>query len=227
MSTRTLTFRPGSEEWWLASLLAAQLLAVVGYFGLTDAAVTDPRYVLYPLVWITLGVWAVVRTTPPRASERARWVAGGVAAGYVLALAFLTGLLAVYLQSAGASHGHEHIHGLQVTMTAPGWGPRVAYVTHAFHVYLIPFRVIGYLALGYLVYAALLDATSAALSGVVGVATCLSCTFPLVASALGGLGGAAVFGGLATYSLDISTVAFCLAVGLLTWRPGSTAGARP
>ncbi|PSP96726.1 hypothetical protein BRC89_13325 [Halobacteriales archaeon QS_4_70_19] len=228
MSTRTPRFRPGSEEWWLASLLAAQLLALIGYFGLTDAAITDPRYVLYPLVWITLGVWAVVRTDPPVASERARWVAGGAAAGYVLTLAFLTGLLAVSLQGAGASHGHEHIHGLRLTMTAPGWGPRIAYVTHAFHVYFIPFRVIGYLALGYLVYATLLDATSAALSGVVGVATCLSCTFPLVASALGGLGGAALFGGLAAYSLDISTVAFCLAVGLLTWRPGVTeAGARP
>jgi hypothetical protein len=221
MSTRTLEFRPGSEEWWLASLLAAELLALVAYFGLTDAGITGPRYVLYPLVWITVGVWAVLRTTPPAASERARWVAGGVAAGYVLVLAFLTGLLAVYLSSgAGGSHGHSHVHGLQMTMTSPGWGPRVSYVSHAFHVYFVPFRVIGYLALGYLVYATLLDATSVALSGVVGVATCLSCAFPLVASVLGGLGGAAVMGGLAPYSLDLSTAAFCLAVGLLTWRPG-------
>ncbi|MFB6206554.1 MAG: hypothetical protein ABEJ05_08535 [Haloglomus sp.] len=218
MSTRNLAFRPGSDEWWLATLLAAELLALVGYFGLTSAAVTDPRYVLYPLVWITVGVWAVLRTSPPSASARARWVAGGVAAAYVLVLAFLTGLLAVYLSSGG--HSHSHIHGLQVTMTAPGWGPRVAYVTHAFHVYFVPFRVVGYLALGYLVYATLLDATSAALSGVIGVATCLSCAFPLVASVLGGLGGAALYGGLATYSLDISTAAFLLAVGLLLWRPG-------
>ncbi|WP_276257325.1 DUF7546 family protein [Haloglomus litoreum] len=220
MSTRSLEFRPGSEEWWLASLLAAELLALVGYFGLTDAGITSPRYILYPLVWITVGVWAVLRASPPVASERARWIAGGIAAGYVLLLAFLTGLLAIYVSNGGAaSGGHSHVHGLQLTMTAPGWGPRISYVTHAFHVYFVPFRWIGYLALGYLLYATLLDATSAALSGVVGVATCLSCAFPLVASVMGGLGGAAVVGGLATYSLDLSTAAFLVAVGLLLWRP--------
>jgi hypothetical protein len=223
MSTRTLEFSPGSDEWWLATLLAAELLALIGYFGLTEAAITQPRYVLYPLVWIAVGVWAVLRTTPPAASERARWVAGGAAAAYVLTLAFLTGLLAVYLTNGGGG-SHSHVHGLSVTMTAPGWGPRVSYVTHAFHVYIIPFRVIGYLALGYLLYATLLDARRAALSGVVGVATCLSCAFPLVASVMGGLGGAALAGALATYSLDLSTLAFCVAAVLLSRRPGIHGG---
>lgn len=225
MPTRTIDLRPGREGWWLVTLLAAELLAVGTYFLLTPAVMTDPRYVAYPLLWIAASVWAVARVEPPAASERARWAAGLLAAGYVLLLAFLTGLLAVYLTSGG--HSHSHIHGLQVTMTAPGWGPRIAWVTQLFHVYFVPFRVIGYLALGYLLYAAVLDLSTVTLSGAFGLATCLSCAFPVVASLAGGLGGAAFAGAVTTYSLDISTAAFLAAVGLLALRPGARGHAAP
>jgi hypothetical protein len=200
----------------------AELLAVTAYFGLTPAVMTDPRYVAYPLLWIAAGVWGVARVEPPSAPERAHWTAGALAGGYVLLLAFLTGLLAVYLTPAGAGgHSHAHAHGLQVTMTSPGWGPRIAWVTDLFHVYFVPVRWIGYLALGYLLYAAALDTVTATLSGVFGVATCLSCALPVTASLAGGLGGAAVAGAVTTYSLDISTGAFLLTVGLLALRPGA------
>jgi hypothetical protein len=222
MRTRSIDLRPGQEGWWLVTLLAAELVAVGAYFLLTPAAITDPRYVAYPLLWIAAGVWGVARVEAPSASERARWGAGLLAAGYVLLLAFLTGLVAVYLSTPGGGHSHSHVHGLSVTMTSPGWGPRIGYVTHLFHVYFVPFRWIGYLALGYLLYTAVLDTATAALSGVFGVATCLSCALPVAASLAGGLGGAALAGAVTTYSLDISTAAFLLTVGLLALRPGAT-----
>lgn len=218
MATRTATRLP-REARWLAGLVAVELLAVGAYLALTPTIVDSPRYVLYPLVWIAAAAWAVLRTDPPAASRRARDGARVVAGGYFLLLAFLSGLLAVYLSPAGAAHSHSHVHGLRVTMATPGWGPRISYVTHLFHVYFVPFRVIGYLGLAYLVYAATLDAFRAAVPGVVGVATCVGCAFPLVASLAAEVGGAALAGAAATYSLDVSTVAFLLALGLLYWRP--------
>jgi hypothetical protein len=223
MSTRTPRFTPEHDAWWLVSLLAAEFLALIAYFGLTSAQVTEPRYMLYPLLWIAVGVWAVLRVDPPAASEHARWAAGALAAVYVLALAALTGLLAVYLTTGEAAHAHAHTHGLSITMAPPGWGPRIAFATDLFHVYVVPFRVVGYLALGYLLYVNALDAVTATVPGLLGVATCLSCALPLASSVAGTLGGAALAGAVATYSLDISTAAFLLAAGLLTRRPGRRA----
>lgn len=224
MSTHTPRLTPADDAWWLASLLAAEFLALLAYFGLTSATMTEPRYMLYPLLWIAVGVWAVLRVDPPAASERARWAAGGLAAVYTLALAGLTGLVAVYLTiGEGAPHAHAHVHGLSITMAPPGWGPRVAFATDLFHVYVVPFRVVGYLALGYLLYVNALDAVTATVPGVLGVATCLSCALPLASSVAGAVGGAALAGAVATYSLDISTAAFLLAAGLLAWRPGRRA----
>lgn len=218
MAARAATPLPRGTR-WLVGLVAVELVAVAGYLALTPTVVTAPRYVVYPLLWMAAAVWAVARTDPPAASRRARDGARVVAGGYFLVLAVLSGLLAVSLSPAGATHAHSHVHGLQVTMSTPGWGPRVAYVTHLFHVYVVPFRVVGYLGLAYLVYAAVLDASRAAVPGVLGIATCIGCTFPLVASLAADLGGAALAGAAATYSLDISTAAFLLALGLLYWRP--------
>ncbi|WP_143423320.1 DUF7546 family protein [Halegenticoccus soli] len=206
---------------WIAGVAVVELLGLVGYFGLTSAEVTSLRYVLYPFVWINVGLWAVARTAPPRSSRRYRWVALGVAAGYFLILAFLAGLVGISL----GHHGHDHAHvvGFQFAMASPGWGPRIAYaVPGVGHVYFVPYLVIGYLSLAYLVYAAVLDAGRTALGGAFGLASCLGCSFPLVASlATGAAGGASLATGIDALSVDLSTAAFVLAVGLLYWRPGS------
>ncbi|WP_254545931.1 DUF7546 family protein [Halomarina pelagica] len=200
---------------WLAVVVLAEALLLVGYFGVTDARPTTLRYVLYPFVWIDVGLWAAVRTPPRPAARRLRWAAALLAVAYFLVLAWLAGLIGIY--PGGHGHAHAHLHGWLFVPSAPGWGPRIAYAGHAFHVYFVPYRVLGYLALAYLVYARALDASAAALSGVVGLAACLSCSFPILASLAAATVGSS--SGLSTaalgFSLDLSTAAFVLAVALL------------
>lgn len=202
----------GEEVAWLGLLIAAELLVLAAFFGLTPNRITSVRYVLYPFVWINLALWAVYRVEPPSAPDRARLVAGVVAGGYFLLLATLAGLLTIEL---GAGHSHAHMSGWQLTMSTPGWGPRIGYVGSNWHVNLVPYRVIGYLGLAYLIYATVLDAVTAALSGVVGLASCIGCAFPLVESVAFGLLGAGSVAAVTSFAIDISTAMFVLAVLLL------------
>lgn len=201
---------------WLAALVAFESLALVGYFALSNATVSSVRYLLYPFIWINVGVVAAVATPTPDADGRTRLVAAAMSLVYFLALAGLSGLLALEL----GAHTHTHVHGFQFTMSVPGWGPRIGYAGSLVTATFVPYRVIGYLALSYLVYATLLDAAGRALSGALGFASCLSCGLPiagsLAAGAVGTMGGVAV----AAYSVDISTAVFVAAVGLLALRPG-------
>lgn len=221
MNVRTQLRRPPREDlpWLLAAILVEALL-VVAYFLATPAEVLDPRYVIYPLVWINVGLWAVVRTPLPRASGRAKLIAGVLSIGYFLLLAWLAGLI--------GAHTHEYLpRGLyrvgQGSIGSIGWGPRIAFVTDAFYLYFIPYKAIGFLALAYLVYTTLLEATDAALSGAIGVFACVSCTFPVFSSfAAGLLGPSAFIAAVYQVSVDLSTVVFVLAVAFLYWRPELT-----
>ncbi|WP_136590528.1 DUF7546 family protein [Salinigranum halophilum] len=212
------------ELWWLTLLVTVETVGLGGYLLLSNTDVQSLRYVLYPFVWINAGVVGVVHVTPRPTSRRAQVAAGLLAAGYFLVLAVLAGLVSVDLaglvSATGHGHSHAHVHGLQVAMTTPGWGPRVGYAGSVLTVNLVPFRVIGYLALSYLVYAALCDLTGAVVSGVLGLGSCLSCTLPIVGSLSAGLaGGAAGFAALSTLSVDLSTAVFVGSVLLLTLRP--------
>lgn len=220
------------EVWWFTLLVAVEAVGVGGYVLLTNTDVQSLRYLLYPFVWINVGVVGVVHVTPRPTSRRAHVAAAVLAGAYFLVLALLAGLVSVDLAAlfgtAGHthSHAHAHVHGLQVTMTTPGWGPRVGYAGDVFTVNLVPFRVIGYLALSYLVYAALCDVAGAALSGVLGLGSCLSCTLPIAGSLAAGLvGGAGVVAALSTFSVDLSTAVFVGSVLLLTLRPSLGGGA--
>jgi hypothetical protein len=217
------------ELWWFVLLLVVEAVGVVGYLALTNTTVQSVRYVLYPFVWINVGIVAVVAVTPRPTSRRARLVASGLAVGYFAGLALLAGLVSVdtaALLGTGHDHSHAHVHGLQVVMTTPGWGPRVGYAGDVLTVNLVPFRVIGYLALAYLVYAALVDLAGAALSGLLGLGSCLSCTLPIVGSlGVGLVGGTGAAATLASFSVDVSTAVFVGSVLLLTRRPGTGTGA--
>ncbi|MFD1514878.1 DUF7546 family protein [Halomarina rubra] len=206
-----------SGLWWLGPVVLAEALLLVGYFGLTGARPTEPRYVLYPFVWINLGLVALVETRPRPASRRLRLLAAVVALGYFLVLAWLSGLLA--LELGPSTHSHAALAGWQVTLSAPGWGPRIGYVTTMGHVYFVPYRVVGYLALAYLVFARTLDASAAVLSGVVGLVACVSCAFPLAASVAAGALGPSAALATSPFSFDLSTLAFVATVALLYWSP--------
>lgn len=249
MKTATLRDRlalRGPEYRLLGLVIAVELFVTAGYFLLSPADLISVRYALYPFLWINAGLWAVLRIDPRAAPSAHRWLAGAVAAAYFLLLAGVTGLVGVSISlpllTAGGGvgfggvvelpplHASAASVGWQVRMASPGWGPRIAYIGHDFYVYFIPYRVIGYLSLAYLVYIAALDAGRTALGGVVGVASCVGCSFPLVTALVGlvsGGGSAGLMGTVTAFSLDLSTVAFLAAVVLLSYRPaGSSAGAR-
>ncbi|WP_254537712.1 DUF7546 family protein [Halomarina litorea] len=218
---------PGRAErlpaWaWLVAVVAAELLLLAGYFGVTGARPTTLRYALYPFVWMNVGVWAAIHVSAPTAVRPHRWAAAALAAAYFLALAYLSGLVGFEF-TAASGHAHGHVVGFQFTPSAPGWGPRIAYAGEAFHLAFVPYRVVGYLSLSYLLYAALLDARASPLPGVLGVAACIGCAFPAVTPLLGGVvgGSAALTGTAAGYSVDLSTAAFLAGIALLYWRPGT------
>jgi hypothetical protein len=203
----------------LAAVVALEAVLLAGYFIATPGEVTVPRYVLYPFVWIDAVLVAAYRTSLPAAPRRRKLLAGGLAAGYFLLLANWAGLVGV---TVGGHHPvPEGVLGLSVGAGSPGWG-RVRFVTRAVYLSFVPFRVVGYLGLAYLVYAAVLDASGAVASGALGLVSCLSCSFPILASfATGLLGGwVTLMSTAVAYSVDVSTAAFLASVALLYWRPG-------
>mgnify|MGYP000365615809 CR=1 FL=1 len=88
-------------------------------------------------------------------------------------------------------------------------------------VVLEPYKEVGYLALAYLVYVTVLDAAGAAVSGMVGLFSCVSCTWPILGTVAAGLfGGTSALAAVALgHAYGLSTLVFLSSVGLLWWRP--------
>ncbi|WP_435317732.1 DUF7546 family protein [Haloarchaeobius sp. TZWSO28] len=212
----TLDALPSERVLWLGLLCALELLAVVAYFRFTSSELVSVRYALYPFVWINVGVLAVVATDPIPTARRFRLLGVAVAVGYFLLLAWFAGLISL------APAGHEHAaSGFSVAMPSPGWGPTLSYTGAVFQFALVPFRVVGYLSLAYLVYATVLESLSASATGLVGLFSCVSCAFPLISSlASGTAGSAAALATVYAFGVDLSTLVFVVAVALLYWRPG-------
>jgi len=205
----------------LATLVVLTEVGLVASYAIVGAnSITDWTIVLVPWVWINLGVWVLIRVRAPDASGRRRRVAGAVAVGYFGLLAVLGGLVGVGVASQPSS--------LRVALTSvpPGWAPTLLANTAVVRLSIVPFQFVGYLALAYLVYVTLLDAAGSAIGGILGLLSCVSCTWPLVASALTGIlgSGAALSAAASSQSYAISTVVFVVTVGLLYWRPGFTSG---
>lgn len=210
-STRGVPHSSTALRRWLAVLvLEANLL--VGYFVVTSARPTgELRYLIYPFVWINVGIWAVTRADPPPTNRRHAVLAGTVAGAYFLAVMAIPGNVGAGIPGAAID--------LRVAMHAPGWGPIVAFTSPWVRLYLVPFEVIGYVALSYLVYVTLLTVTRGVLPGVFGLATCVGCTVPLLAPIVGLLGGSAASLSTTAYtwSYDLGTVLFVATIGLLVW----------
>jgi len=210
----------------LAALLFAEAAVLLAYFETASVSVTAPRYFLYPFVWINAGVlaiWVVRRRRLARPDGTPGGVSGGwprrriagaaVAIGYFLALAWIGGAIAF-----GDASGID-VH----WSLPPGWGPVVVAGIGPFRVAPMPYRIIGYAVLSYLVYAAAIDAEATPLSALVGVFSCVSCTLPVLAVVLSSaLGGAAGIASTTAYSYDLATLVYLSALGLLTWRPDVT-----
>jgi hypothetical protein len=201
----------------LYGALIGNSLAVlsVAYVLLSGITITQPRYAVYGLAWIFVGVVAVWKTDPAPADERTRRRAAAVAILYFVALAAAGGVLVTAMRPGAGEFG------IRLATLAPGWGPAPVVSTPWAALVLMPARIVGYVALAYLVYATVIDAAGAAVSGIVGLLSCVSCSWPILASILSGVlgGSSAVVAATFDFSYDVSTVVFLLTVALLYWRP--------
>lgn len=206
---------------WGLVLVNVEALFVLTYLAITGRSY-DLAFLLFPFVWIDVGLWALVRTDPPAASLRRRRIGAALAIGYFLALGFLGNMLALgpAFGSQTPAAGFDFVmYGIQ----PPGWTPYLLYNGEFLHVSLIPPYVIGFAALTYLVYAAVLDAASLASVGLVGLVSCVSCTMPLVAAVFTGAIGAssgALLSAAAPIAYEGGMVLYVVTVALLYWRPG-------
>ncbi|WP_132058107.1 DUF7546 family protein [Halorussus amylolyticus] len=201
--------RPARAARALVVLTVAEALVVGAYLAIADATVLSVRHLAYPFVWTNAAVLAVAYAPIPRPSDRVARGALVAAAGYFLVLCWAGGLV-----SAGTGTGFGTV---SVLPAMPGWGPILTVGGGAVHVTLVPFKVVGYVGLAALVYAALARASRGVLSGIVGLATCVSCTGSVLGTLLAGtLGGssAAVSAAMAR-SYDLSTAVFLLTVAAL------------
>lgn len=228
----TSDWRPSRQDVAVgAAVLNAELLALLVYLTVNPVTIKSWRFVFYGLLWINVGLFAIAKTDPTPTNSRTKRIALLVAVGYFLLLAVAGGILGPSHSSPIASlltDGHAHSHGApssgasyEVRMLPPGWGPAFVYQGAWIMLILMPYKVVGYVALAYLVYATVIDAATASISGALGLLSCISCTWPVFGSLVTGLfgGGSAVAVAATTWPYDISTVAFLGAVGLLMWRP--------
>lgn len=202
----------------VVGVLAVELLVLALFVQRSGLEVLEPRYLLYPLVWVNAAAVAVALTRPPTRSRGVRAIAGAVAALYFGGLLVLDGSIALAAGDAA---------GIAVVALPPGWGPALVGSVAGLGVSLIPFKVVGYAALAYLLYVVLLDAVRSALGGVVGLFACVGCAAPglagVAAAVLGGTAGAGVARVATTFAYDLSTVVFLLALGVLYLRPFDSA----
>lgn len=209
----------------LALIVAAQLVTLAVYL---QALHVSPRpFHFYPIIWITVGSWVFWRVRARHEDSRRRRLAAGVAAGYFLVLGYVGGLFGTGFELGGrdavTGGTAEIMYGFDVVaVVPPGYGPALVYGSPYLTLSLVPYLVVGYLALAYLVYVAFMDAAASAAPGVVGIFGCIGCTWPLLASLVTGAGGATgmIAGTVYSYAYPLSTLAFLVAVGLLYWRPG-------
>ncbi len=210
---------PFSALIW-ATVIFFEILLILAYVQLANAQLLPLHF--YPFVWINLAVWAIWRTETPSAPRRTKRIAGAIAAGYFLVLAYFGGLV----REGHAFHDHGEVppellaSGFRVIFELPpGYGPALSYsgmyVTSA----VIPHLLIGFIALTYLLYVTILDAGGDASVGLVGLFSCIGCSFPLLFALFSGGATTAVAAFVYSQAYALSTVVFAFTIGVLYWRP--------
>lgn len=193
-------------------ILVVEALLVVGYAAQPRVSVTNPLVFVYPFVWIDVATLAVLTTPLPRATHRRRSIGAVVAVVYFAALAYFGGLW-------GPGSGMMPVH---VTWSLPpGYGPALLYDGQLLRVVLVPYKIVGYVALTFLVYTTVLDAARTAASGLLGLFSCVSCAWPLLGTVVTGIFGSTSALAAVTlgHAYGLSTLVFLSAIGLLWWRP--------
>jgi hypothetical protein len=196
---------------YAAFVLNGELALVLFYFAVSSSVPTDPVVLAYPFVWINASIWAVSRVDLPEASRRQRAFALALGVAYFLVLGGVGGLFMFHGADLGA----------RVSWLSPGWGPAFVYSGADLTVSLLPFKVIGYATLAYLVAATVLDAAKTGVAGLLGLLACVSCVWPVAATVFtGAFGSASALAAAAQNEpYALSTVVFVSSVLLLAWRP--------
>ncbi|TQQ82089.1 DUF7546 family protein [Halonotius roseus] len=203
----------GRRLYW-ALFLNSQLLAAVFYVLLTAASFASIRLVAYAALWLNVSVWVVVNSRPTATvADRVRRRALAVAGGYFALLAVAGGLVTVGIGEAAT--------GLRIAPLPPGYGPALLYSGEWITITLMPNYLVGYAALAYLVYVTVIDAAGSAAAGLIGLFSCVSCSWPILASVVSAItgGGSLLVTSALQVSYGLSTAVFLLTAGLLYWRP--------
>ncbi len=194
------------------AVAVAVVASISAYIEAASPAITEYRSLVYPVIWIVGGSTAVVWVHGSVSGRSNRAIAAIVGGGYVVALLWVSGLV-----RAGAGTGS-----VLVSPAVPGWGPIVVYEGAIIGFSVVPFKWIGYLALGYIVYVLVAGAGGSIKAAALGFVTCVSCTAPLISAVAGAIGGAGASRAVATVGYDIATVVFLLTIGLLVFAVSRT-----
>lgn len=214
---RDLSSSPRSTLTVAALVLGVQVLFSVGHVLRPQVLSVPLRNLVFPWLWIDVSLLVFLRSDPVTGSRRRRRAGLAVGVAYFLVLAAVGGVLG----QGHLLHGHTHATGFSVSLAPPpGWAPILFYSGPLVGLSLVPYKVAGYAALAYLVYARILEA-SGAVGALVGLFSCVSCTWPVLGTVLAGVlgGGSAVVAVAAGQPYVASTVVFLSAVALLSWRP--------
>lgn len=200
----------------LSAVLYVEVMALTGYWLFGNVTVTDPRFALYGLIWVNVAAYVFYRTRIAEATNRTKRRAAVLTVGYFALLAYTGGLIA-----PGLPANAPQAEGLSVIWLPPGWGPALFFGSEYVRLLLMPAKVLGYMALAYLVYATAVEASGSLASGVLGLFSCVSCSWPILASVAAAFLGGGSFLATATlsYAYDLSTAVFVVTVVLLSWRP--------
>jgi hypothetical protein len=188
-----------------AAALLVLLTATVAYIVRVEPTLIGYSTLLYPAVWIAVSLGVAVwigRTVRPRPRRLLGLAIGG---GYTLAVCWLTGLVG---PSAGTG-------GIQLIPALPGWGPLLRYDTGLVQLTVIPFKLVAYLALGYVVYVLAASRAGSLRPAVLGLASCVSCTAPLVLALGSVAGGVQASLLVAGAGYEIATAVLVATFGLL------------
>lgn len=207
MNAVTDRVQPRSLALW-AAVCNAEVLLVLLYLAVVPGATTDPVILLMPFVWLNIAGAVLAYVRPAPAPQRRRAIAAIVAGGYGLVLGSIGGVFGLGGQGAG----------LRTVLAAPpGFAPALIYSGGTLSVVVLPWKVAGYVALAYLVYVTVVDASGGLAGGFLGLFSCVSCVLPILASVVGGLVGAGstLYQAASMQSYGLSTVVFVVSIGLL------------
>ncbi|MFW5974327.1 MAG: DUF7546 family protein [Natrialbaceae archaeon] len=212
---RALAVTTSRETLLALAVLVVHVGLVFVYLARTETAVQSTRQLLYPVVWVVLSVYLVAAFRRRGPNPTRSRVAVGVAVGYFL-------LLAAVGSTIGVGDGTT---GTTLVWASPGWGPIVLYSAGPVEGALVPFELIGYLALSWGVASAVAASSRGVFAGLVGVFTCIGCVLPVVAAVVGLFGGTAAAAQPATTSYGLATAVFAATIVLfLVAVPTTPAG---